>query len=124
MVSAEPESSGPPRTGPTPHNRIALSSAQGARNVYDFDNCWLDYMSVFGDREQNGVSAMKTYPETIEHRWDILYRDYPEIYDEFSSFPYTPLDVDIVNRTFPLAGKIVVDCGSGNGKSTFSLAEY
>jgi hypothetical protein len=33
---------------------------------------------------------MKRQPETIENRWDILYRDYPEIYDAFSSFPYHP----------------------------------
>jgi hypothetical protein len=29
---------------------------------------------------------MKNYPESIENRWDILYRDYPEVYDRFASF--------------------------------------
>jgi ubiquinone/menaquinone biosynthesis C-methylase UbiE len=67
---------------------------------------------------------MTRYPATIEHRWDILYRDYPEIYDAFSSFPYDPRWVDVVNRAFPLAGKIVVDTGSGTGKSSSALAEY
>jgi ubiquinone/menaquinone biosynthesis C-methylase UbiE len=67
---------------------------------------------------------MTTSPETIEHRWDILYRDYPEIYDAFSSFPHNPGAEDVVNRNFPLAGKVVVDGGSGNGKSTFALAVY
>ncbi len=67
---------------------------------------------------------MKRQPETIENRWDILYRDYPEIYDAFASFPYHPRWVDVVNRAFPLAGKTVVDTGSGTGKSSFALAEY
>lgn len=67
---------------------------------------------------------MKTYPETIEHRWDILYRDYPEVYDAFSSFAHNPQPFDYVNLVFPLAGKVVIDVGSGNGKSTFALARY
>lgn len=67
---------------------------------------------------------MKHCPETIEHRWDILYSDYPEIYDAFASFPYHPRWVDVVNRALPLAGKTVVDTGSGTGKSSFALAEY
>src|SRR4051812_15164232 len=67
---------------------------------------------------------MKRQPETIENRWDFLYRDYPEIYDAFSSFPYHPRWVDVVNREFSLAGKTVVDTGSGTGKSSFALAEY
>src|SRR4030067_221836 len=29
-------------------------------------------------------------PESIENRWDILYRDYPEGYDAFSNTPYHP----------------------------------
>jgi ubiquinone/menaquinone biosynthesis C-methylase UbiE len=67
---------------------------------------------------------VKSDPETIENRRDILYRDYAEIYDAFTSFPYHPRWVDVVNREFPLAGKVVVDTGSGTGKSTFALAEY
>lgn len=67
---------------------------------------------------------MTDAPATIDNRWDILYRDYPEIYDAFAAFPYDPRWVDVVNRDFPLAGKSVVDVGSGTGKSSFSLAEY
>jgi hypothetical protein len=33
---------------------------------------------------------VKEYPETIDNAWDVLYREYPEIYDAFSSFPYRP----------------------------------
>jgi hypothetical protein len=29
-------------------------------------------------------------PESIENRWDILYRDYPEIYAAFMNVPYQP----------------------------------
>ena len=67
---------------------------------------------------------MTDAPATIDNRWDILYRDYPEIYNAFAAFPYDPRWVDVVNRDFPLAGKSVVDVGSGTGKSSFSLAEY
>jgi ubiquinone/menaquinone biosynthesis C-methylase UbiE len=67
---------------------------------------------------------MTVYPETIENRWDILYERYPEVYEAFASYPYDPRPVDVVNRLFPLAGKVVVDGGSGTGKSAFALAEY
>ena len=67
---------------------------------------------------------MKTYPETIEHRWDILYRDYPEVYDRFASFPYTPGLFDMVAHRFDLKGKINVDCRSGTGLSTLALSRY
>jgi SAM-dependent methyltransferase len=63
-------------------------------------------------------------PETIEHRWDILYRDYPEVYDAFASYPYRPRPVDVVNEQFHLSGKRVVDVGSGSGRSTLAVAEY
>lgn len=45
---------------------------------------------------------MKDHPETIEGRWDILYRDYPEIYDEFSSFPYHPDAISVIMTKFAL----------------------
>ena len=61
--------------------------------------------------------------ESIESRWDILYRDYPEIYDEFASVPYKPKWIDIFNKLFNLKDKIVVDIGSGSGLSTFALAK-
>ena len=65
----------------------------------------------------------KKKPETIENRWDILYRDYPEVYDEFASVSYKPKWIDVLNKWFAFKGKIVVDMGSGSGLSTFNLAK-
>lgn len=67
---------------------------------------------------------VKTIPETIENRWDILYRDYPEIYEEFASVPKQPALVDVIRQCCPLDGKIVVDVGSGTGQSTFQFARH
>lgn len=67
---------------------------------------------------------MKSDPATIEHAWDVLYRDYPEVYDAFVSFPYDPRPIDVVARLFPLEGKVVIDIGSGTGRSAFALAEH
>lgn len=65
----------------------------------------------------------KTPPvETIENRWDILYRDYPEIYDKFASFPYKPDALDHLKQHFDLKGQRILDIGSGSGKSSFQLA--
>jgi ubiquinone/menaquinone biosynthesis C-methylase UbiE len=66
----------------------------------------------------------KTKLETIENRWDILYRDYPEVYDEFASMPYDPPLVDVIHDMFNLNGKEIVDVGSGSGISTFDLAKH
>ena len=68
--------------------------------------------------------VVKTIPETIENRWDILYRDYPEIYEEFASVPKQPPLVDVIRQCFALDGKMVVDVGSGTGRSTFQFARY
>ena len=67
---------------------------------------------------------MKDYPETIEGRWDILYRDYPEIYDAFSSFPYHPDPIGLIMTKVSLGGATVLDVGSGTGRSSFWLAEH
>jgi ubiquinone/menaquinone biosynthesis C-methylase UbiE len=67
---------------------------------------------------------VKDYPETIEHAWDVLYRDYPEIYDAFSAILHDPRWIDVVTRTFPLAGKDIVDVGCGTGESSLALAEH
>jgi ubiquinone/menaquinone biosynthesis C-methylase UbiE len=67
---------------------------------------------------------MKNYPETIEHRWDILYRDYPEVYDRFASFPYSPRPVDVLASRFDFENKVVVDNGAGTGKSAIALSRY
>lgn len=61
---------------------------------------------------------------TIENRWDILYRDYPEVYDEFASVPYEPPVLQLLNKQFDLSGKTILDIGSGSGKSTFELANF
>jgi len=63
-------------------------------------------------------------PETIDNRWDILYRDYAEVYDEFASFQYKPTWIEFLTKTFNLKDKIIADIGSGSGKSTFELAKY
>jgi ubiquinone/menaquinone biosynthesis C-methylase UbiE len=59
-------------------------------------------------------------PETIENQWDIFYRDYPEVYEEFSRVRRTP-SFDLT-QIFGVKGKIVVDVGAGTGRSTFALA--
>ncbi len=61
-------------------------------------------------------------PLTIENRWDVLYRDYPEVYEAFASIPKTPSWLDVVDRLFHLKGKTILDVGSGTGLSTFDLA--
>ncbi len=63
-------------------------------------------------------------PETIENQWDIFYRDYPEIYDRFGRIVKRPTAVEMINQHFPLAGKTILDVGSGTGLSTFELASY
>lgn len=67
---------------------------------------------------------MKDKPLSIENRWDILYRDYPEIYDEFASVPYRPHKIDVIHEKLNLSRKIVVDIGSGSGRSTIQIARY
>lgn len=68
--------------------------------------------------------SAKTRPESIENRWDILYRDYPEVYEEFAQIEKQPNAVDYLCRQFPLAGKVVADVAAGTGASTFKLAQY
>ncbi|OGO36553.1 MAG: hypothetical protein A2147_07270 [Chloroflexi bacterium RBG_16_57_8] len=63
-------------------------------------------------------------PETLENRWDILYRDYPEAYEEFASVPYSKSWLDAARRITGFRGKVVADIGSGTGKSTFEVARY
>jgi ubiquinone/menaquinone biosynthesis C-methylase UbiE len=61
--------------------------------------------------------------DTVENRWDILYRDFPEVYDEFASIGSDSSVNDFIFRTFDFTNKDVVDVGSGTGKSTFAIAK-
>lgn len=62
--------------------------------------------------------------ETIENRWDLLYRDYPEIYEEFASVPYEPEVVTLLGTEFGLHGLEIADIGCGTAKSTIQLARF
>lgn len=62
--------------------------------------------------------------ETIENRWDILYSDYPEIYDRFAKVKKKPSISEVLPEMFNLREKIIADIGSGTGLSTFNLAKY
>lgn len=64
----------------------------------------------------------KPKPKTIENRWDLLYQDYPDVYDAFVSIPKTPSMVEVLNHHFPMAGKTILDIGSGSGDSTFQFS--
>jgi ubiquinone/menaquinone biosynthesis C-methylase UbiE len=71
------------------------------------------------------IMTEKQRPESLEGRWDILYRDYPEVYEEWGRIPKVPsfLDVVIERFRFSLKEKVVVDVGSGTGLSTLALAQ-
>ena len=61
-------------------------------------------------------------PESIENRWDILYRDYPEVYEAFSKTPYHPSIFEELPKIIDLGGKVIADGGAGTGSSTIKLA--
>jgi len=62
--------------------------------------------------------------ETIENRWDILYKDYPEAYDEFANVEKLGSTIKSIHKMFNLKDKVILDVGSGTGLSTFDLAKY
>jgi ubiquinone/menaquinone biosynthesis C-methylase UbiE len=66
---------------------------------------------------------MKPIPMTIENRWDILYRDYPEIYAEFAAVPKDPPLLPALMQRFDFQNKVVADIGSGSGASAFEFAK-
>jgi ubiquinone/menaquinone biosynthesis C-methylase UbiE len=66
----------------------------------------------------------KEYPLTVENRWDILYRDYPEKYDEFATVGWIHKDENQLYNMYDFSGKRVADIGSGSGRSTFKLAPH
>ena len=63
-------------------------------------------------------------PESIENRWDILYRDYPEVYEAFSNTPYHPTVYEQLPGIIDLRGKRIADVGAGTGSSSLALACY
>jgi len=63
-------------------------------------------------------------PESLENRWDILYRDYPEVYDEFARISRKPSTAEVLHRMFNLEDRVILDIGSGTGASTFGVAAY
>jgi len=67
---------------------------------------------------------MHPRPESIENRWDILYRDYPEVYEAFSKTPYHPTVYEQLPGILDLDGKVLADVGAGTGRSTVALARY
>lgn len=62
-------------------------------------------------------------PESIENRWDILYRDYPEVYEAFSKVPYRPTVYDQLREIIDLRDKCIADIGAGTGSSSLALAQ-
>jgi ubiquinone/menaquinone biosynthesis C-methylase UbiE len=62
-------------------------------------------------------------PESIENRWDILYRDYPEVYEAFSNVPYHPTIYDQLREIIDLRGRCIADIGAGTGSSSLALAQ-
>ena len=71
-----------------------------------------------------GGHVTKQRPETLEGRWDILYRDYPEVYEQWGTYTKTPDMMDVLNERFGFAGRRIADIGSGSGISSFELARY
>ncbi len=63
-------------------------------------------------------------PASLEGRWDILYRDYPEVYDAFARIPKRPDPLTVINERFGFRGQVIVDVGAGTGLSTFALARW
>jgi ubiquinone/menaquinone biosynthesis C-methylase UbiE len=63
-------------------------------------------------------------PESIENCWDILYRDYPEMYEAFSNVPYSPTVYEQLAGIVDLRGKCIADVGAGTGSSSLALAHF
>ncbi|MCH7699948.1 MAG: class I SAM-dependent methyltransferase, partial [Chloroflexi bacterium] len=64
---------------------------------------------------------MRTVPETIDQDWERFYTEFPDIYDRFAVT--SPVVATKIDKLFGVRDKIVVDVGSGTGRSTFALAE-
>lgn len=64
----------------------------------------------------------KDKPLTIENRWDILYVEYPEVYDAFVSVSKEPEMIEVMKNHFNLKEKVILDIGSGAGDSSFQFS--
>jgi hypothetical protein len=62
-------------------------------------------------------------PEPIENPWDILYRDYPDVYEAFSNTPYHPTVYEQLSGILELSGKRIANGGAGTGSSSLALAQ-
>jgi len=63
-------------------------------------------------------------PESIENRWDILYRDYPEVYEAFANTPFHPPIYKQLAGIINLHVESIADVGAGTGSSSRALAQY
>ncbi len=70
------------------------------------------------------MSMPKDLPPTIENRWDILYRDFPDVYDAFAAVPKDPDTFAVLRQHFDFQGKRILDVGSGTGSSTLTVARW
>ena len=59
-------------------------------------------------------------PATIEGDWDRFYLEFPDVYDRFAA--NTGPTVAAVDRMFGLRDTVLIDVGSGTGRSTFGVA--
>lgn len=59
--------------------------------------------------------------QTIERDWDRFYLEFPEVYDRFAGHAVGAIDA--VEKMFGLKDKVILDIGSGTGRSTFELAK-
>lgn len=59
--------------------------------------------------------------QTIEGDWDRFYLEFPDVYDRFAGHGRGAIDT--IEEMFGLRDKVVLDIGSGTGRSTFELAE-
>jgi ubiquinone/menaquinone biosynthesis C-methylase UbiE len=83
----------------------------------------LAYLQAALEYKKIGIKG-NMRPETVENRWDILYRDYPDVYNEFANFPISRQWIDVARKMFDIKDKTVADIGAGSGQSTFQLAKY
>jgi SAM-dependent methyltransferase len=62
-------------------------------------------------------------PESIENRWDILYHDYPEVYEAFSKIAYHPILFEQLPGIIDWRGMCIADVGAGTGSSSLKPAQ-